>query len=107
MGIFSEIKGMTGPRKGGLHVTQHGVDPGKTRHVRAVPARTDHLRHMDRAGLLNAGEAVQSIAEHPGRGAQIAFGPVTNRLFGKTGDRIEAGDLGMAFLAQLDRRHKG
>ena len=62
---------------------------------------------MNRAGLLNAREAVQSIAEYPSRSAQIAFGPVTDLLFGKTGDRIEAGDLGMAFLAQLDRRHKG
>ena len=107
MGVFSEIEGMIGSRQSGLDVAQHGVDPSKAWHVGTVPACTDHFRRMDRAGLLNAREAVQAIAEHPGRGAQIAFGPVTNRLFGKTGDRIEAGDLGMAFLAQLDRRHKG
>jgi hypothetical protein len=57
---------------------------------------------MDRAGLFNAREAVQSIAEYPGSGAQIALRPVPDRLLGKTGDRIEAGDLGMAFRTYLD-----
>jgi len=107
MGVFSEVEGMIGPRQGGLHVARHGVDPGKTRHVHTAPDGTDHFRHMNRAGLLNAREAVQSIAEHSGSGAQIAFRPVTNRLFAKAGDRIEACDLGMAVHAQLDRRHKG
>ena len=107
MGVFSEIEGMIGPRQGGLHVAQHSVDPGKTRHVRTAPVRTDHFRHMDRAGLLNAREAVQSIADYPGSGAQIALRPVTDRLFGKAFDRVKAGDMGMAFRAQLDRCHKG
>ena len=62
---------------------------------------------MDRAGLLNAREAVQAIADYAGSSAQIALRPVTDRLFGKAGDRIEAGDLGMAFRTHLDRRHKG
>jgi hypothetical protein len=37
---------------------------------------------MHRTGLLNVREAVQSIAEYPGRGEQIARGPVTDRLSG-------------------------
>jgi hypothetical protein len=51
MGIFAEIEGMIGPRQGGLHVAEQGIDPAKAWHVGTTPARTDDLRHMDRAGL--------------------------------------------------------
>ena len=53
------------------------------------------------------GKQVSPSLSYSSSGAQIELRQVTNHHFGKTGDRIEAGDLRIAFRAQLDCHHKG
>jgi hypothetical protein len=107
MGVFSKIEGMIRTRQGGLHVAVQRVDPGRAGHVGTSPARTDHFRHMDRAGPHDRRKTMESVAEHPGRGAQISRSSLTSRLFGKARDRVEARHLRVALHARLHGRDKG
>ena len=53
IGVLSDIDGMIHTRQGHLQVTQQRVGSGKARHVHTTPARTDHLRYMNRSRLRN------------------------------------------------------
>ena len=107
MRIFSEIESMIRPRQCGLEVAQQGVHPGKTGHVRATPPRPNYFRHMNHSSLRDAREAVQPVAEHLGRYAQMTFSPMADISLFERADRIESGELRMALRTQLYRRHKG
>jgi hypothetical protein len=102
MGLFSEIDGIIGFPPEGLHFFHQGAGPGKTRHVRTAPARTDSLRQIDHTGTLNPKEAAQSIADYAGRGLQISLRPPSDRLFGKACNRVEAGDSALVLRIQPD-----
>jgi hypothetical protein len=93
--------------RGSLNIAQYCIDRCKSRHVHTVTARTGYFLRMDRAGLIDNRKAVQSIADYPGRGARIARGPVTNRLFAKARKGVKWDDPVMAFRTLLDGRHKG
>lgn len=73
MRVFAKTKSMIGTGDRCFRVSQQGIDTYETGRFYAVPVCPDHLPLARHSGLLNRGEAIQSITEDVARSHQMAF----------------------------------